>query len=122
MADIKFSDEKEKNDIEDKNKDVGGFDKSRDLENIAMEELKNIDESECETEFPPDEEFGDIDINIEDNEIEDALSMGEDKAPKSANECMLSALLDYFFLCGGNSDKIRVTYLFTFSFWASGFE
>jgi hypothetical protein len=97
MADIKFSDEKEKNDIEDKNKDVGGFDKSRDLENIAMEELKNIDESECETEFPPDEEFGDIDINIEDNEIEDALSMGEDKAPKSANECMLSALLDYFF-------------------------
>ena len=94
MADIKFSDEKEKND-EDKN--VGGFDE-RDLENIAMEEIKSIDKSESETEVSSDEfEDNYMDDEIDDDEIEDALSMGEDISPKSANECNLSALLDYFF-------------------------
>jgi hypothetical protein len=99
MVNIKFS-EKGKNDIEDKN--VGGFDE-RDLENIAMEEIKSIDKSESETEVSSDEfednEFEDnyMDDEIDDDEIEDALSMGEDISPKSANECNLSALLDYFF-------------------------
>ena len=111
MVDIKFGEEKDE--IENKENDVESLGESEEssdsknmanLEDIAMKEMKeinSIDESESESESSEEEEteeeeFKDIDVD----NIDEDFDIGEDKtdkAPKSANDCKLSALLDYFF-------------------------
>ncbi|NPA63038.1 MAG: hypothetical protein GXN95_05755 [Methanococci archaeon] len=90
MVEIKFNDEENK---ELENKENENLEDSQNLEDMAMEELKSMNESEDSNEEKEDEEeFGDI--NFDDDEIDFSM---EKEPPKSADECKLSAILDYAF-------------------------
>jgi len=91
MVEIKFNDEENK---EIENKENESLEDSQNLEDMAMEELKSMDESGNLNEKNKDEEDEFGDISFDDNEIDFSI---EKEAPKSADECKLSALLDYFF-------------------------
>ncbi|ACX72889.1 hypothetical protein Metvu_1031 [Methanocaldococcus vulcanius M7] len=97
MVEIKFNDEENKK-LE--NKENESLEDSQNLENIALEELKSMNKSEDSDEEneermenkEDEEEFGDI--SFDDDEIDFSM---EKEPPKSADECKLSAILDYAF-------------------------